>query len=249
MTSIRTVLISNNPVYSDSSWSNTSPFQGRPSFAIGPDVVSYITDFVGVPVDPSTGELDTLYTITRVQTGSGSSVFVPIDGVGGIVRITTDDAENDGINAQLRGESFKLAAGNSLSYIVRAKIDDATQTDFFLGLAITDTDILGGVTDSIGFTKVDGSTALNAIVNKNSTATSVSVATADTSYHIYEFHFVGSESRVYFYIDGSEVARLTSNANVPDDEELRPSIHFLTGEAVAKNMDLDYLRVIQVGRN
>lgn len=219
--------------------------------AIGPDVVKYISDFVAEPVDLTSGEYDPRWTITRVEAGAGESTFGPLDGSGGIGRITTDANDNDGINAQLRGESFKLAAGNIVYFGAKVRMSEATQSDFFLGLAITDTDILGGVTDSIGFDKVDGATAVKAFVNKNTTRTEVTpVLTQDAdTWHILEFYFDGPRGTVKFFVDGVETTRLASWANIPNDEELRVTFQGLSGSAGAKTFDLDWIRCIQIGRN
>lgn len=223
--------------------------ENRWADAFGPDVVKALLDFVDEPVD-SSGDYEPRWTITRVETGSGESTFGPTDGHGGIGRITTDDAENDGVNAQFRAESFKLTSAAYLYFGVRMKISEATQSDYFVGLAITDTDILGGVTDRIGFEKLDGSTSVTALVEKDSTETQVTaVLTQDAAeWHTLEFYFVGPNRRVYFYVDGEETTRLASFANIPDDEDLRISVQGLAGSAAARTFDIDWIRCIEIGR-
>lgn len=217
--------------------------------AFGPDVFKYVTDFVDEPVDAASGEYDPGWTITRVETGGSESTFGPSDGQGGLGLLTTDAAENDGINAQRRGESFKLTTTARIYFGLRFKVSDATQSDYFVGLAITDTDILGGVTDRVGFEKLDGSTSVTALVEKDSTESQVTaVMTQDSVYHIIEFFFSGPDNRVYFYVDNEETERLTSFANLPNDEDLRISLQILAGEAVSKTMTIDWLRCIEIGR-
>jgi hypothetical protein len=213
--------------------------------AIGPDVIKYVEDFVGSgPATDATFDDD--WTITRVEAGAGESTVAKGDAAGGIITITTDAADNDGINMQLLGESFKLVAGNVMYFGIRLKASATTQNDFFVGLAITDTDILGGVTDRIGFEKLDGVTDVKAMLEKDSTETlSASLLTLDTSYHIYEF-YLDAAGNVEFFIDGVSVAT-PATTNLPNDEELRVSIHALAGEAVAKTFDVDWVRCIQIG--
>ena len=212
--------------------------------AVGADVIKYLNDFL--PGVHSSGEMDLDWAVTRVETGGGESTFAIIDGAGGIARITTDAFENDGINAQAIGEAFKLASGNVLYFGARAKISEATELDFFLGLAITDTDILGGVTDRIGFEKLDGATAVKAMLEKDSTETlTASLLTADTSYHILEF-CLDADGTVEFFVDGVSAAA-PATTNLPNDEELRVSLHFLAGSAAARTMDVDWIRCIQIG--
>ena len=211
--------------------------------AFGADVTKYLNDFTDGPGTDATFDDD--WTATRVEAGAGESTAIRIDGVGGVLQITTDAADNDGINAQAIGESFKLASGNIVYFGARLKASATTQNDFFIGLAITDTDILGGVTDRIGFEKLDGATDVKAMLEKNSTETlTASLAALDTSYHTYEFYFDGTN--VEFFIDGVSKA-VPAVTNLPDDEELRVSIHALAGEAVAKTFDVDWIRVVQIG--
>lgn len=213
--------------------------------AIGPDVHKYITDCIGLP--EASGELDPTYTITRVEAGAGESTFASINGTEGLCAIVTDAAEDDGISAQLLNESFKLTSTvNALYFGIRMKLSDATQSDFFAGLAITDTAILGGVTDRIGFEKLDGSTAVKFMLEKDSTETlSSSLLTADTSYHVLEFYFIGGGG-VEVFVDGVSAAT-PATTNLPDDEDLRLSLEFLAGAAAAKTMTIDWIRVIQIG--
>jgi hypothetical protein len=211
--------------------------------AIGPDITKYLNEFTDGPGTDATFDDD--WTVTRVEAGAGESTAIRIDGVGGVLQITTDAAENDGINMQAIGEAFKLASGNIVYCGVRLKASATTQNDFFIGLAITDTDILGGVTDRIGFEKLDGVTAVTAMLEKDTTETlSGTLATLDTSYHTYEFYYDGTN--VEFFIDGAS-KYVPAVTNLPNDEELRVSIHALAGEAVAKTFDVDFARCIQVG--
>ena len=217
--------------------------------AIGPDVVKDLIDFnAGEP--HNAGELDLTWTVTRVEAGAGESTFAVIDGVGGIARITTDAAENDGINAQRIGEAYELTADQVLYLgFFGVTINDVTQTDFFLGLAITDTDILGGVTDRIGFQSLDGSTDLTFMVEKNSTETlSSSLHTlVDATALDIEFYWDGPNNTLEVFVNGVSVA-VPALTNLPNDEALRLTWQFLTGEAVANTMDIDAIRLIMIGR-
>lgn len=214
--------------------------------AHGPDVIKYIDDFVHIPVDDTTGD-PTAWTTTVVEAGTGDSTATSANIAGGGLLLTTAANENDGINLQLNGESFELSGSATHFYAgIRFKINDVTQTDFFAGLAITDTDILGGVTDRIGFQSLDGSTDIKAMVEKDSTETlSDAIGTlVDDTWHIAEMYYDGSSIEVFF--DGVSAGTLAVT-NLPDDEELRPSIHFLTGEAVANTMTIDWMRFVQIG--
>lgn len=213
--------------------------------AVGLDVIKHVDDFTGgVAAD---AQFDNFWTVTRTEAGAGGeSTITREDIVGGVLRLTTDNADNDGINAQLLGESFKLVAGNVLYFGIRMKANEATQNDFFVGLAITDVDILGGVTDRIGFEKLDGATAVKAMLEKDSTETlTASLLTLNTSYHTYEF-YLNEDGNVEFFVDGVSAAT-PAVTNLPNDEELRLTLQYLTGEAAAKQLDIDWVRVIQIG--
>lgn len=218
--------------------------------AWGENVVKYITDFVTLPVDDTTGD-PTEWTLTVVEAGGGGdSTMTQLDGSGGKARIETDNADNDGVNAQLNGESFELTTDQHLYFgAFGVTINDVDQTDLFLGLAITDTDILGGVTDSIGFRSVDGSAALNFVVEKDSTETEAAAihTLVDATAVDLEFYWDGDAQKLEVFVDGVSVAT-PAITNLPDNEALRVSWHFLTGETTANTCDIDALRVIQIGR-
>jgi hypothetical protein len=41
----------------------------------------------------------------------------------------------------------------------------------------------------------------------------------------------------------------THTTNIPDNELLTPSIHFLTGDAAAETLTVDWVRAIGIGRS
>lgn len=212
--------------------------------AVGPDVIKYEADFVR---EIAASDAVTGWTVTLVEAGAGESTLTTPDGSGGTLVITTDANEDDGAQLQKTGENFSLSSSQSLTYFgIRLKTGEATQSDILAGLCITDTTLLGGMTDGVYFRKVDGSTALAFVTEKDSTeteTTSVLTVAADTNY-LLEFAFDGT--RVLAFVDGVQVASHT--ANIPDDELLTPSIAFLSGNAAVETLTVDYVRAIQVGR-
>lgn len=206
--------------------------------ARGPDVLKFVDDFLG----ENTGIVADKWAETAVN----SSTAALGDAEGGILELVSAGAENDGIQLQLKSSSFSLASGRQLYFGTRLKVDDATQSDLFAGLAVTDTTILGGVTDSIGFRKVDGSAAVEALTEKDSTETSTAgVHTlVDDTFVELEFFFDGS--RVEFFVNQASAG--THSANIPNDVALRASLALLTGEAAARTMTVDWVRIFQFGR-
>lgn len=218
--------------------------------AIGQNVVKYVNDFTSGPGTDAGFDSMGEWTITRVEAGAGESTITRVDGVGGLLRITSDAADNDGVNMQLIGESFRLTTARQLYFgCFGLTLSEATQSDFFVGLAITDTDILGGVTDRIGFEKLDASTAIGMMVEKDSTETkssSLATAAAATAVDL-EFFWDGPTSELQVFVNGASVTA-PAVTNLPDDEELRLTLQYLAGSAAVTTCDFDLIRVIQIGR-
>lgn len=184
------------------------------------------------------------WVITTTEAGSGSAAETVADAAGGILVVTNDDADNDADFFQYINETFKYVANKRLYFAARFKLSDANDSDFVMGLQITDTTPLA-VTDGIFFQKDDGDALLDFHVVKDSTASDVTgVATlADDTYVTVEFYYNGSSSKIELFVDGALVgsAPLT---NVPDDTELTVSFGVQNGEAAAKVLSIDYIEVV-----
>lgn len=217
--------------------------------AFGPNVAKYVTSFTSLPADDTTTD-PTEFVNTVVEVGAGNSTAVINDTAGGALIITTAANEDDGWSSQLgnpnTGEWVSFAAEYPTYYGVRFQINDVDQTDAFFGLAVTDTTLLGGVTDGMYFRSVDASAVLNFVLEKDSVETSTAVATMADDTDVYaEFLYDGSNLKVY--IDGALVTTIAdSDANFPNDELLRLSFEFLTGEAVANTCLVKEMRIIQI---
>lgn len=220
--------------------------RGRIIDAIGPDVVKYTEDFVGSPL--SAADAPVGWTVTLVEAGAGESTITKPDAIGGALLLTTDGNEDDGIGLQLAGESFELTTDQRLTYFgIKLQCGEATQNDFLVGLCITDTTLLGGMSDGVYFEKLDGGTGISFTVEKNATETQAdSLATfAAATDVILEFLWV--PSRLEAFINGVSVA-VPALTNLPDDEALTPSIQLLAGSAAVNTMQIDWIRAVQVGR-
>ncbi len=210
--------------------------------AIGADVTKYILNTAALPTDDTTGD-PTEFTLTAVEAGAGTSTAVLADNT---LLLTTAANEDDGPSLQLKAEAFDMATGNKTYFGINFQASDATQSDFLVGLCITDTALLGGMTDGAYFECLDGSTDINFVLEKDSTETTSAAAVgtfADTTNVTLEFIFDGTN--VDAWVNGTLQTRLVAT-NIPDDEQLTPSIEFLAGEAVAKTMTINWLRVIQI---
>lgn len=205
-------------------------------YELTPEVLNATT------VDPSG------WTSTVVEVGTGTTEF-DVDNVAGSVgKITAAANEDDGGSYQLLGAQFELTSDQHLYFGIRLQGLDVDQSDFLVGLAVTDTALLGGVADGVYFESVDGSASVSAVTEKSGSETqSDSLGTlVDATDMFLEFYFDGDASTVYFFIDGALVA--THTATIPNDVTLRLSIEFLTGEAVANTLSIGECRVIQIGR-
>jgi hypothetical protein len=217
--------------------------------AIGAGVVKYDNTFATLASDDTTGDA-TEWELTITEAGGGGdTTHVITDRAGGALLITTDNLENDGISMQLgaaAGENIKFDARYPCYFGIRFAINDVDQTDCLFGLSVTDTDTLGGVTDGMYFRSVDASATLNFVTEKNSIESSTSVATlADNVYVTAEFYFDGGT--VYAYINGTQqTSTASSAATFPNDEEMRLTLEFLTGEAVANTLTIEWVRMIHI---
>lgn len=211
-------------------WQSGMPQSGNP------DLVVYFNDFL-VAQDYSVND----WVITTVEAGAGDATeALAADERCGALLLTNDAADNDYDALQSTEETWTLTAGKQLWFETRMKISDATQSDFFVGLSITDTTALAA-TDQVGFLKADGSTAVSAVSLKDSSGTTTaSVHTMSTSYVVLGFHWDGV-SKIKFFVNRALVASHTSG--VPDDENLALTIHIQNGEAVAKTCTIDYFYV------
>lgn len=180
------------------------------------------------------------WVITTTELGAGSATEAIADEDGGVLLLTNAAGDNDLDFLQLAAETFLLASGKRTIFKSRFKVSDATQSDFIMGLQITDTTPLD-VTDGIFFQKDDGDANLDFHVEKNNTATdALAIATvADDTYLTVAFDYDG-KSEVAVYVDDVKVTTVAVT-NLPDDEALAVSFGIQNGEAAAKSMSIDYI--------
>jgi len=184
------------------------------------------------------------WTITTTEAGSGNASEALTSQAGGALLITNDDADNDLDFLQLKGESFKLSSSKRAYFEARFKVSDATQSDFVMGLQITDTTPLA-TTDGVFFIKDDGDTNLDFIVEKDSTSTDTTAihTMVDDTFVVVGFFIDPNTSQVSYFINSSDPVGVV-NTNLPDNEELTVSFGIQNGAAAAKTMTVDYVNVI-----
>lgn len=222
--------------------------------AIGKGVVKYLQEFVYWPVDDTTHD-PVEWTCSIVEAGTGDSTARITDLAGGALLITTAQSENDGWAMQLghaydgAGENVYLEPGKQVYVGAEFAIGEATETDLLLGLCITDTDCLGAVSDGVYFRKIDGSTSLGFVTEKDSAESETVVATlAKDTYYTIEFYYDGATIRAYF--NGGEITSTADSAiTFPDNEALRLTVEFLNGATgAARTCTIKWLRMIHLSQ-
>lgn len=187
------------------------------------------------------------WIITTTEAGAGDATEATSSANHGVLVLTNDAGDDDNDFLQWSGstnsaavETFKFVAGKRMFFKARFKVSDATQSDFVIGLQITDTSPLA-VTDGVYFRKDDGDALLDFVVIKDSTATTATGAhtvVSDTWLTV-AFHYNGVDG-VEYYVDDVKLGTSVTT-NLCDDEELTISFGIQNGEAVAKIMSIDYI--------
>src|SRR3989304_5641039 len=115
--------------------------------ALGPDVVKWNLEAQDAQAQGSTATQPAGYTTTLVEVGAGGESYIEAsDEAGFRWEGVADNAGNDGVSTQLVGEAFR-PTGRDIYFGIALQADEITQDDFLVGLCITDTTLLGGMTD------------------------------------------------------------------------------------------------------
>lgn len=216
---------------------------------INNSVITETTGNLGFP-DPTKfhtyfNDFDTYTAGDWVVTETGVATQVLTDGDGGWLLVTNAAADNDASFSQLAIESFALTAGKRAFFKTRFKCSDVTQSDLQFGLLGVDTTPFD-VTDGIYMLKADGAATVDIYVRKDATtgsnsATAVATLTNDT-FVTFGWAYDGVDV-VEFFFNDVKVYTLDGSSTYLPDALLTPSFGVQNGEAVAKNMTLDYIFV------
>lgn len=179
------------------------------------------------------------WTVTEV----GVATQALTAGDGGLLLVTNAAADNDSSFQQNSVASFLMESGKRAVFQARFKVSDATQSDFQIGLIVTDTTPMDA-TDGIYFQKDDGDAQLDVYVRKDATtgstsATNVATVVSDT-YLVVGFEYNGKDE-VKFFVNNVHVSSLSASSTYLPDAALAVSFGVQNGEAVAKTMTLDYI--------
>ena len=202
---------------------------------IGPGVEASVNLAHDVATEDPVGWVSTV-----VEAGGGNTELSGSPTQGFIARVTTDNFDNDGGNYQAPGQTFRCVANMKWYAGIGFTADEATQSDLLFGVCITDTTLLGGMTDGVYMESLDAGTGISVVAEKNTSETQTdSLGTMSTDAQIWELFWDGTN--ISYWIDGSLVATVSSG-EIPDDEPLRVSLAFLTGEASVHTLDIAFLR-------
>ena len=205
--------------------------------AFGPNVVKW--SIGGANVVSTTAAAGATVTVTNGTLATLDST------TGGAINLSVAGADNDKVEIQSTIEPFYFASKWPAYFGCKFKLVDADQQDVSAGFIIRDTDIAAGTTDGLYFRIVDESAVVSLVLEKNSTETTATVATAvDATDITLEMYYDGAY--VYAYVNGSLVASVAAGANFCDDEHLTATIANQAGEGTANNLTLYWLRAIQV---
>jgi hypothetical protein len=199
---------------------------------------TWFDDFFGYTADN--------WTVTAVGSGSVATTNT----AGGVLLVTNAAADNDHYYFQWAGtgsggtkETFKFVRGKRAAFKCRVAVNEVIQSDFLMGLYVTDTDPIGGIVDGVYFRKDDGSAVCSLVVNKDSTATTTTATTMVAATYVTLGFVYDGNNTVNIFVDENRVASSVAT-NLPDDEELALSFVIQQGEATnVKTLSVDYIYV------
>jgi hypothetical protein len=97
------------------------------------------------------------------------------------------------------------------------------------------------VTDGLFFLKLDGSTTMNFLVEKDNTNTSTAAGVmANDTFVTAGFFYDPQDRRFHIYWNDVEVASSVST-NAVDDEDITISLALQNGDANARTLTIDYV--------
>lgn len=199
----------------------------------------YFTDFTEFFTNAAA---DDAWVITSTEAGSGSATEVVTDEDGGVLLVTTDDADNDHTFIYQIAETVLYESGKKMAFQARLKVSDATQTDWFVGLNVRDTTPLD-TTDAIRFFSDDGDANIDWRIEGSNTETEeAAIATAaDDTYMTLTFTYDG-RGNWELWKDGVKVSTVADPANTPTSE-MTIAFGIQNGEAAAKTLSIDWIFV------
>lgn len=186
------------------------------------------------------------WTVTAAGGGT-AALATSAPCVGGVLRLTTANADDDLVSLQRVGHAFVPTAGSTIYFETRIQTSEATQQDWVFGLGITDTTPLA-IGDCILFQKDDGDTQIDfkTISSSGATSQDSNIAThAAATYVKLGFKVIGTSQVDYWVNDVKKGSFATNIPTVPlrvtmaiQDGDTGAALGALTGS-------VDYVMVAQ----
>lgn len=252
MAQVRSNYTSGGLSFFDASSALDAMWRHVPHPALIPPSVGFgeVNHFTDLPIDDTTG-LPTGWTATVVDVGAGATTIALASKIGGWLRIEAAGNEDDGAQIQKHGLMYQPTATNKLWFGARVLLDEATQSDGFIGLAATDTTVLASdAAVYIGFAKNDGDANWDFVSNDTAETEVAAVATAVAATAVnLDFAWDGPAGTITPYINGVAGTAISTAADVPVGaaDYMRLSFAYLNGAAQsAKGLEVDYYRIVQL---
>lgn len=210
--------------------------------------IAYFDDFMGY------GNLTTAegWVITQVTTGTLS--FVSAEGGELKADSAGSTTADDGVQAQLPNCAVTPAAGKTIWFEARVKMNDATD-QYFVGLAAVDTTLIASgaiddVSDKCGFFHHAASTdnKISSITARAAAddATADVAANVDATYMTVGFRITGLTS-VEFYVNGVLVETGSTAANIPNALMCLSLVSQIEGTGADAELSVDWVKIAQLG--
>ncbi len=182
------------------------------------------------------------------QTNDNSATVALVSGAGGVLGMTTDSSDNDGVELQMNHLAWQLAAGKPFWFETRVRIETVAANDVAIGLMNTDTDIIGDAGDIVVTDGIYFGNDNDGLLDFYSEASS-SETTVDTGHVLADATWVNlgitsdGSNWVKAWVNGKVL--YTAESNIPSAALRISYAHKNTGGA-AKYLQADFVRAFQI---
>ncbi|TVQ38482.1 MAG: hypothetical protein EA384_09120 [Spirochaetaceae bacterium] len=234
---IQTKFVRNALVYYD------DRYPARWVDAVGENVVKWELD-----LGPAQSAANVL---SRFATTTAEATIAQAVTAGDRLLITTGVEEYNGTNMQLHGSAFRLTAGMPLYFGARVATEAANKGDYLIGLCGVDTALLNTASshgldvdeDGVYFYQLNAGTTWTAVNQAGATINSVATGLVRGANIKRDLEFFFDGATLTFYADGIKVGSLASGLA---PKILTPSINVRAGDADAEQLNIEWMRAIQV---
>jgi|GEM_PF-2239567 len=192
------------------------------------------------------------WTLIKTDAGvDGAEVHSIGDAHGGVLVLTTNDADEDETGKQRDAETILLDGNHGGTWFAaRIKVDDADKCEILVGLSIRDTKFgvhhtaNGGVTDGVYIRSLHNTAAMLGVVEKDSAESTVALGNLADNTWVWVGFYVDADGTTQFQVNGVDTGAAVVATNIPDDEALALAFVVQTGEAVVHTLSVDAYRLL-----